>query len=51
MKRLREAENDEDDDESAFVMLGKYKKRILQIHSRIAKLQGPNSIDTILARD
>ena len=31
--------NFDDEDESAFVMLGKYKKRILQIHSRLAKLQ------------
>ena len=40
MKRLLEAENDlDDEDESAFVKVGKCKARILQIYSRLAKLQ------------
>ena len=35
------AENDDEkDEESAFIKQGRYKKRILQIHSRLAKLQG-----------
>ena len=40
VKRLQEEDtNLDDEDESSFIQLGKYKKRILQIHSRLAKLQ------------
>jgi len=39
VERLRDAENDDADEESAFIQRGRYKKRILQIHSRLAKLQ------------